>query len=94
MKLFGLLLFKILKGNQPLCIFINLLWQTPQPMGALGFLRAWRPRKLLADFFLFFVWGLGRGLGLLGEMWPIPFLQKDGINGEWTLQGISSWLPL
>lgn len=64
-------------------------------MGALGFLRARRPRKLLADFFLFFfVWGLGKGLGLLGEMWPIPFLQKDGMNDGWTLQGISSRLPL
>lgn len=64
-------------------------------MGALGFLRARRPRKLLADFFpFFFVWGLGKGLGLLGEMWPVPFLQKDGTDDGWTLQGISSWLPL
>lgn len=48
-------------------------------MGALGFLKARCPRKLLAGFF-FFVWGLGKGLGLLGEMWPLPLLQKDGIS--------------
>jgi hypothetical protein len=72
-------------------------------MGAVGFLRVRYPRKLLADFFFFFfffsplsfflVWSVGKGLGLLEEMWPLPFLKKDGINDGLTLQGIfPSWL--
>lgn len=61
---------------------------TPQLVGAQGFLRARCPAELLADFFVC-VWGLRKGLGLLGEMWPLPFLQKDGINDGWTFQGIS-----
>lgn len=44
-------------------------------MGSLGFLNARCPRKWLAGFF-FFVWGLGKGLGLLGEMWPFPYSRK------------------
>lgn len=38
---------------------------------------------------IFFCLGPGERAWTIGEMWPLPFLQKDGIHGGWTLQGLA-----
>lgn len=37
----------------------------------------------------FLLSGAGERAWTVGEMWPLPFLQEDGIHGGWTLQALA-----